>query len=75
MHTHTQKTCPKCGQKLRIPNDIGGVVMVCPSCGKKLYSEFKLSHAGSGGRRNFFVTVFEMPDTILGRIKRWFTSR
>ncbi|WP_155310925.1 hypothetical protein [Desulfosarcina ovata] len=72
MNDHTIKTCPKCGQQLRIPEKIGGMLMACPSCGKKLYTEFKLDHAGGGGRRNVFVTLFEMPDTILSRIRRFF---
>jgi DNA-directed RNA polymerase subunit M/transcription elongation factor TFIIS len=36
------KSCRKCKQKLRIPQDIGGMVLVCPSCGQKYYTDFKL---------------------------------
>lgn len=74
MGDHTVETCPKCGQQLRIPEKIGGMLMACPSCGNKLYSEFKLRHTGSGGHRNGFITFFEMPGTILSRIRRFFTS-
>jgi predicted nucleic-acid-binding Zn-ribbon protein len=75
MDDHTVRKCPKCGQRLRIPEKLGGMLMACPSCGNKLYSEFKLRHTGSGGHRNGFITLFEMPDTILSRIRRIFTSK
>lgn len=75
MHNHTVKTCPTCGQQLRIPNKIGGMLMACPSCGQKLYSDFKLNHAGSAGPRNVLVTIFEMPETLLSRIRRFFTFK
>jgi predicted amidophosphoribosyltransferase len=45
------RKCPGCGQKLRFPNDIGGLVMVCPSCGKKFYSDFKVRGAASSSPR------------------------
>ena len=32
------KKCPKCGQQLRFPEDIGGMLMACPSCGNKFQS-------------------------------------
>ncbi|MCP3927648.1 MAG: hypothetical protein GY705_00935 [Bacteroidetes bacterium] len=33
--------CPKCGQVLRFPENLGGMLMACPTCGKKFYSDFK----------------------------------
>jgi predicted nucleic-acid-binding Zn-ribbon protein len=75
MNNHTVKTCPKCGQQLRIPDNIGGMLMACPSCGQKLYSDFKLNHTGSGGQRNVLVRIFEMPETLLSRILRFFTFK
>jgi len=42
MTEYTVKKCPKCGQQLRFPNHIGGMLMACPSCGNKFHSDFKL---------------------------------
>ncbi len=50
MATHSEITCPKCGQQLRIPNHIGGMLMACPSCGQKFHSDFKLAGAGKAAR-------------------------
>ena len=75
MNDHTVSTCPKCGKQLRIPEKIGGMLMACPSCGRKLYSEFKLNDECGSGRRNGLITLFEMPDTILRRIRRLFTVK
>ena len=41
--------CPSCGQALRFPENIGGMLMACPNCGHRFVSSFKL--AGPGGRR------------------------
>ncbi|MDH5297888.1 MAG: zinc-ribbon domain-containing protein [Desulfobulbaceae bacterium] len=38
-------TCPQCGQQLRIPDKIGGLLMACPTCGQKFSSDFKLAAA------------------------------
>ena len=66
MSDHIEKRCPKCGQQLRIPKNIGGVLMVCPSCGKKIHSDFKLSGlTRKGPRRNILKDFFEMPYNIL----------
>ncbi len=37
------KNCARCNQQLRIPKDIGGMLMECPSCGHKFHTDFKLS--------------------------------
>jgi len=42
MTDYTEKKCPKCGQQLRFPDNIGGMLMACPSCGNKFHSDFKL---------------------------------
>ena len=72
MTDHMVKTCPKCGQKLRFPENIGGMLMACPSCGEKFRSDFKLGHAGRRDHRNRFIQIFEMPEKILSRIGRYF---
>lgn len=70
MSDHIEKRCPKCGQQLRIPKNIGGVLMVCPSCGKKIHSDFRLSGLT---RRvphgNILKDIFEMPYKFLCLIR------
>lgn len=74
MTDQTVKTCPKCGQQLRFPENIGGMLMACPSCGHKFRSDFKLGRTGSTGKsghRNLFIIIFEMPYKIVSRIGRY----
>ena len=71
MTDYTIKKCPKCGQQLRFPDNIGGMLMACPSCGKKFKSDFKLGRAGSSDHRNLFIRIFEMPYEIVSRIGRY----
>jgi hypothetical protein len=70
MANHIEKECPKCGQMLRFPLDVGGILMACPSCGNKFSSDFKLG--GVGQQKGLFMKIFEMPKTILDRIGRFF---
>jgi predicted nucleic acid-binding Zn-ribbon protein len=35
--------CPGCGQALRFPVGIGGMLMACPECGHRFASPFKLA--------------------------------
>ena len=37
------RTCPGCGQALRFPPDVGGVLMACPDCGHRFASPFRLA--------------------------------
>ncbi|BAH75218.1 hypothetical protein [Solidesulfovibrio magneticus] len=37
------RTCPGCGQALRFPPDVGGVLMACPECGHRFASPFRLA--------------------------------
>ena len=39
------RTCPGCGQALRFPPDVGGVLMACPECGHRFASPFRLADA------------------------------
>ena len=75
MADYTETCCPQCGQRLRIPERIGGMLMACPTCGKRIYSEFRLNHSTRGGCRRVLKTVFEMPEPLLSRLKRFFLSR
>lgn len=78
MTEHTEKECPSCGQRLRFPKNVGGVVMACPSCGEKFSSDFKLGGTGRRGahrsqgpaQRGLLMTIFELPSNIVSRIAR-----
>ncbi len=72
---NTEKKCPKCGQKLRFPKNIGGMLMECPSCGNKFRSDFKVGSVGKKGHKSLPVTIFELPGTLVSRIVRFFLSR
>lgn len=70
--------CPNCKQRLRIPKNIGGMLMKCPSCGQKLYSDFKI---GADGKRvtvrqkktrGLLVFLFELPTNTVNYLKRFF---
>ena len=72
MTDHIEKSCPKCGQQLRIPKKVGGVLMVCPSCGKKIHSDFKLGGVTrSVPHRNILRDLFELPYNILCLIRNF----
>jgi predicted nucleic acid-binding Zn-ribbon protein len=74
MTDYIEKKCPKCGQRLRFPTNIGGMLMACPSCGKKFYTDFKLGKAGKNGLREKAINVFEMPSKLIDRLGRYFHS-
>ena len=70
MTDHTEKKCPKCGQQLRFPKNVGGMLMACTSCGKKFGSDFKF---GGVRKKGVLTTIFEFPSEILSRISRYFS--
>ena len=72
MTDYTVKTCPKCGQQLRFPDNIGGMLMACPSCGHKFQSDFKLGGTRRSDPRNLFIQLFELPYKTVRRIGRFF---
>ncbi len=39
------RTCPGCGQALRFPGNVGGMLMACPVCGHRFATPFKLAAA------------------------------
>ncbi len=65
------RTCPKCGQQLRFPKDVGGVLMACPNCGTHFHPEFKLGKRVSSRPKNIFIQIFELPSTLLRYLGRW----
>ncbi len=44
MKNTTIENCAKCNQELRIPTDIGGMLMRCPECDHEFHTDFILSH-------------------------------
>ena len=68
---HTEKKCPKCGQQLRFPKNVGGVLMACPSCGEKFHSDFKLGGAKQRvAKKGLLISMFELPYKIVSYIGR-----
>lgn len=43
MKNYIIKECECCHQPLRIPADIGGMLMRCPGCGHEFHTDFKLA--------------------------------
>ena len=71
MTDNTIRTCPECGQQLRFPKDVGGVLMECPNCGARFHSGFKLRKQVRPRPKNVFVQIFELPSTLLRYLGRW----
>ena len=42
MKNYIIRNCKECNAPLRIPADIGGMLMQCPNCGDKFHTDFKL---------------------------------
>lgn len=72
---YTEIKCPKCEQRLRLPKNIGGMVMVCPTCGNKFHSDFKLGGIRRSTRAIMLRTIFEWPYATLKRIAGLLTAR
>ena len=54
MENYVIEKCKGCHQPLRIPMDIGGMLMRCPNCGHEFHTDFKLSfkvREGGGGKK------------------------
>lgn len=75
------KKCPKCGQKLRIPGHIGGIVMVCPMCKEKIHSDFRIGQEKSQlptvrqpTKKNILIDIFEMPGKLLDALVHLFSK-
>jgi ribosomal protein L37AE/L43A len=78
MKEHYEKNCPECGQRLRFPKNVGGIVMACSSCGKRFHSDFKLAGTGktkvaeAGASPGLLTVLFNLPMTMLDALRRWF---
>ena len=55
--------CPGCGQALRFPENVGGVVMACPNCGHRFASTFKLANTPRPARYSDVPTPPDPPLT------------
>jgi DNA-directed RNA polymerase subunit RPC12/RpoP len=73
MRNSVEKKCPQCGQRLRFPTNIGGMLMACPACGTRFYSDFKLGGVHQTAGQDKGITIFEMPSSLLRRIVRFFS--
>ena len=53
MENYVIEKCKGCHKPLRIPADIGGMLMRCPGCGYEFHTDFKLApnlrQRGQGG--------------------------
>ncbi len=73
MARYLEKKCPKCKQRLRIPENVGGVTMICPSCGNKMVSDFKIDQTRSqktAGVFHIFLILFELPGRFLDHLMK-----
>lgn len=73
MANNHEQNCPKCGQRLRFPDHIGGMLMACPACGNRFYSDFRLSGANRPARHNEWIHSCEPPTRLWRRIARFFS--
>ncbi len=48
MENYVIKNCKGCDRPLRIPSDIGGMLMRCPGCGHEFHTDFKLGSKARG---------------------------
>jgi predicted RNA-binding Zn-ribbon protein involved in translation (DUF1610 family) len=75
MSNYIEKQCSECGQQLRFPKHVGGVVMACPSCGKRFSSDFKLGRVGKKKHCRVTSTIFELPTTLIERLQLYFRRK
>ena len=71
------KECPDCGQRLRFPTKVGGMLMKCPQCGTKFYSDFRVMGDDAAYMpkvldAGLLQTIFEMPCNLIRGIRRYF---
>ncbi len=73
MPEYCEKPCPQCGQKLRFPTNVGGIVMRCPSCGKEFHSDFKVGSSINKRQHQegTVAKIFGMPMAVLKNISHF----
>jgi hypothetical protein len=58
MQQNSVRHCPECGQALRFPENVGGMLMACPDCGHRFAAPFRLAGpAGATGAHASKPTV------------------
>jgi len=67
-------TCAKCGQQLRLPKNIGGMLMECPSCGHTFGSDFRLGEVRNTPSQGLPATIFNAPYRIVRALYQRFFS-
>ncbi len=72
MSEYLEKECPNCGQQLRIPKKVGGILMACPACGHRFSSDFKWG--GVGKPQGVLGRIFNLPQTLIQKISRLFSG-
>jgi hypothetical protein len=64
MENYLIKNCKECHKPLRIPADIGGMLMRCPCCGHEFHTDFKLAQKvmdGGEGKEPVQKTLVQRP--------------
>ena len=81
MSDNYEKQCPGCGQYLRFPKKIGGMLMACPSCGHKFRTDFRFNFDSDGSNKpksmesKMLKTIFEFPNKMVQGLGRYLSSR
>jgi len=61
MEKYVIENCKGCHQPLRIPSDIGGMLMRCPNCGHEFHTDFKLGLKYDQGQESARKTSSKKP--------------
>jgi len=61
MENYVIEKCKGCHQPLRIPSDIGGMLMRCPNCGYEFHTDFKLGLKVRDGKETAQKTPAKSP--------------
>jgi PHP family Zn ribbon phosphoesterase len=68
MGNYVIENCKGCHKPLRIPSDIGGMLMRCPNCGYEFHTDFKLGlkvrEGGEGRKTTQKTPVKRLPSTF-----------
>ena len=69
------RECTKCGQSLRFPTNLGGMLMACPNCGQKYHSDFKIKGTSHRSLFNICENISTLRCTsLIHRLQNIITS-
>jgi predicted RNA-binding Zn-ribbon protein involved in translation (DUF1610 family) len=69
------RECTKCGQPLRFPTNLGGMLMACPHCGQKYQSDFKIKGTSHRSLFNICENISTLPcSNLIHRLRNIITS-